>query len=118
ARGLAGWRGRVVEGVPSGTACITVSEDGENQIVVSPGANARLTPDDVAAAAGGGAAAVTLVPPEVPLETVAAAARTAGGRVVLNPAPVRALPAELLGQVDVLVPNRGERARLAGGPVP
>jgi ribokinase len=38
--------------------------------------------------------------------------------VVLNPAPVRALPAELLGQVDVLVPNRVELAQLAGGPVP
>ena len=87
-------RVRMVDGVPSGTAFITVGEDGENQIVVSPGANARLTPDDVAAAG------------------------TAGGRVILNPAPVRALPAELLGQVDVLVPNRVELARLAGGPVP
>jgi len=104
--------------VPSGTACITVSEDGENQIVVSPGANARLTPDDVAAAAAVRSAAVTLLQLEVPLETVAAAARAAGGRVVLNPAPVRALPAELLGRIDVLVPNRVELARLAGGPVP
>ena len=115
AAGVDGSRVRVVEGVPSGTACITVSEDGENQIVVSPGANARLTPDDVAAAAAVRSAAVTLLQLEVPLETVAAAARTAGGRVVLNPAPARALPAELLGQVDVLVPNRVELARLAGG---
>jgi ribokinase len=87
-------RVRVVDGVPGGTAFITVSEDGENQIVVSPGANAHLTGADVAAA------------------------RAAGGRVVLNPAPVRDLPEELLGQVDVLVPNRVELARLAGGPVP
>jgi ribokinase len=85
---------RVVDGVPSGTAFITVSEDGENQIVVSPGANAHLTGADVAAA------------------------RAAGGRVVLNPAPVRDLPEELLGQVDVLVPNWVELAQLAGGPVP
>ena len=118
AAGVDGSGVRVVEGVPSGTACITVSEDGENQIVVSPGANARLTPDDVAAAAAVRSAAVTLLQLEVPLETVAAAARTAGGRVVLNPAPVRALPAELLGRIDVLVPNRVELARLAGGPVP
>jgi len=118
AAGVDGSRVRVVEGVPSGTACITVSEDGENQIVVSPGANARLTPDDVAAAAAVRSAAVTLLQLEVPLETVAAAARAAGGRVVLNPAPVRALPAELLGRIDVLVPNRVELARLAGGPVP
>jgi ribokinase len=112
-------RVRVVDGVPSGTAFITVSEDGENQIVVSPGANAHLTGTDVAAAeAPLRAAAVTLLQLEVPLEAVAAAARAAGGRVVLNPAPVRDLPEELLGQVDVLVPNRVELAQLAGWPVP
>ena len=74
--------------------------------MVSPGANARLTPGDVAAAGTAlTAAAVTLLQLEVPLETVAAAARTAGGKVVLNPAPVRALPSALLGEVDVLVPT-------------
>jgi ribokinase len=112
-------RVRVVDGVPTGTAFITVGEDGENQIVVSPGANTRLSPDDVAAAGTRlAAAAVTLLQLEVPLETVAAAARTAGGKVVLNPAPVRALPSALLGEVDVLVPNRVELARLAAGRVP
>ena len=110
---------RAVAGVPSGTAFITVGDDGENQIVVSPGANARLTPEDVAEAGPAlRAAAVTLLQLEVPLEAVATAARTAGGRVVLTPAPVRELPADLLGQVDVLVPNRVELAQLAGGPVP
>ena len=110
---------KVLDGVPSGTAFITVSEDGENQIVVSPGANARLTAGDVAAAkAALGGAAVTLLQLEVPLAAVAAAARTAGGTVVLNPAPVRDLPAELLADVDVLVPNRVELAQLAEGAVP
>ncbi|HEV2895509.1 MAG TPA: ribokinase [Actinomycetota bacterium] len=110
---------RVVAGVPSGTAFITVSEDGENQIVVSPGANARLTPDDVGqAGAALAAAAVTLLQLEVPLAAVAAAARAAGGTVLLNPAPVRDLPEELLAEVDVLVPNRVELAQLAGGAVP
>jgi ribokinase len=110
---------RVVAGVPSGIALITVSEDGENQIVVSPGANARLTPDDVGqAGAALGAAAVTLLQLEVPLEAVAAAARAAGGTVVLNPAPVRDLPEDLLTEVDVLVPNRVELAQLAGGAEP
>src|SRR5215207_5342031 len=91
---------RVVAGVPSGTALITVT-------------------DDVAAAGAAlGAAAVTLLQLEVPLETVAAAARAATGTVVLNPAPVRALPQALLGEVDVLVPNRVELAQLAGGPLP
>jgi len=112
-------RVRVAGDAPSGTALILVSDDGENQIVVSPGANARLTPGDVAAAeATLAAAAVTLLQLEVPLETVAAAAGTAGGRVVLNPAPVRPLPDDLLGRVDVLVPNRVELAQLTGGPAP
>jgi ribokinase len=112
-------RVRVVAGVPSGIALITVSEDGENQIVVSPGANDRLTPDDVGqAGAALGAAAVTLLQLEVPLDAVAAAARAAGGTVVLNPAPVRDLPEELLAEVDVLVPNRVELAQLAGGAQP
>jgi len=112
-------RVRVVDGVPSGTAFITVAEDGENQIVVSPGANARLTAADVAAArpALDGAAA-TLLQLEVPLEAVAAAAAAATGRVVLNPAPVRDLPGDLLAAVDVLVPNRVELAQLAGTGVP
>jgi ribokinase len=110
---------RVADGVPSGAAFITVSQDGENQIVVSPGANARLTADDVdAAGAALRAAAVTLLQLEVPLDAVAAAARAAGGRVVLNPAPVQALPEELLGEVDALVPNRVELAQLAAAPVP
>jgi ribokinase len=112
-------RVRVVAGVPSGTALITVSEDGENQIVVSPGANARLTPTDVAAAGVAlTGAAVTLLQLEVPLETVAAAAGAASGTVVLNPAPAQPLPAAVLGRVDVLVPNRVELAQLAGAPAP
>ena len=112
-------RVRVVDGVGSGTAFITVGADGENQIVVSPGANARLTAADVADAGPAlEAAAVTLLQLEVPLEAVAAAAATAAGRVVLNPAPVRDLPTELLAEVDVLVPNRVELAQLAGAGVP
>jgi ribokinase len=112
-------RVRVVGGVPSGTAFITVGGDGENQIVVSPGANARLTAGDVAGARPAlAAAAVTLLQLEVPLEAVAAAATASGGRVVLNPAPVRDLPPDLLAEVDVLVPNRVELAQLAGAQVP
>jgi ribokinase len=110
---------RVVDGVPSGMAFIIVSEDGENQIVVSPGTNARLTPDDVSAAeAALRVAAVTLVQLEIPPAAVAAAVRTAEGKVVLNPAPVRALPEDLLREVDVLVPNRVELAQLAAAPMP
>jgi ribokinase len=112
-------RVRVVDAVPSGAAFIAVNQDGENQIVLSPGANARLSAEDVdAAGAALRAAAVTLLQLEVPLEAVAAAARAAGGTVVLNPAPVQVLPEGLLGEVDVLVPNRVELAQLADKPVP
>ncbi len=104
-----------VEGVPSGVALIVVGEDGENTIVVSPGANARLSPDHVAAAgARVTGAAGLLVQLEVPLETVAAAVGAARGLVVCNPAPATTLPTSVLERVDVLVPNRTELAVLAG----
>lgn len=100
---------------PTGVAFITVDEQGENAIAVSPGANARLSPDDVTAAADSlSSAAVTLLQLEVPLATVEAAATLAGGVVVVNPAPAQRLPHTLLGRADVLVPNRLELAVLAG----
>ena len=104
-------------GTPSGTALIAVGADGDNAIVVSPGANGRVGSGDVASAAPVlGAAAVVLLQLEVPIEAVAAAVRHARGTVVLNPAPAPAamLPAELLDGVDVLVPNQTELAVLAG----
>ena len=108
--------------VPNGVALIAVGADGDNAIVVSPGANNRLSVADVEAASDVlGAAAVTLVQLEVPLDAIVAATRIAGGTVVLNPAPAPStpLPAELLGAVDVIVPNQTELALLAGhdGPV-
>ena len=95
---------------PTGTALIAVDRTGENTIVVSSGANARVSEADVEAArdmvAG---AAVTLVQHEVPEDAVAAAIAL-GRRVVLNPAPAR----PIVAPVDVLVPNRGELEALAG----
>ena len=97
---------------PTGVALIAVDARGENTIVVSPGANARVDARDVAAASEVvRGAEVVLVQHEVPQEAVAAAIATAGGTVVLNPAPARGLAAP----VDVLVPNRGELETLAGG---
>ncbi|HSJ49839.1 MAG TPA: ribokinase [Actinomycetota bacterium] len=108
----------VTSGVPTGTALIVVDVGGENTIVVSPGANARVTADDVRASAERlEAAAVVLLQLEIPMETVEEAARLAGGTLVLNPAPAAALDAELLRRVDVLVPNRSELAALTGRPV-
>jgi ribokinase len=99
----------------TGVALITLDDAGENAIVVSPGANARLTAADVEDAAPlVSAASVVLLQLEVPLEAVAAAAALATGTVVLNPAPARPLPASLLERITVLVPNRSELGILAG----
>lgn len=104
-------------GAPSGTALIAVGADGDNAIVVSPGANGRLSSADVEGAAGVLAAAdVVLLQLEVPLEAVSTAVRRAGGTVVLNPAPapVSMLSLDLLDGVDVIVPNQTELSTMAG----
>jgi len=101
-------------GTATGSATIPVEEgSGENLIVVLPGANARLAPED-ADVDPVRRADVVLLQLEVPLATVMAAAAAASGTVVLTPAPPRPLPADLLSRVDVLVPNEHELARLAG----
>lgn len=100
-------------GVPSGIALIVVDGTGENTIVVSPGANGRLAADHLPVATLTDADAV-LLQLEVPMSTVTAAAAAARGLVVVNPAPAAVLPFELLERADVLTPNRGELATLAG----
>jgi ribokinase len=110
---------REVPDTPSGIALITVADGGENTIAVSPGANARLSVEDVAAASSLlASAAVTLVQLEIAPEVVSAAVTASAGTVVLNPAPARPLPPDLLSTVDVLVPNRTELAFLTGYPEP
>lgn len=107
------------EATPSGIALITVTPDGDNSIVVSPGANDRLSSVDIEPAQNLlESAAVLLVQHEVPADVVHAAVLAAWGQVILNPAPARPLPPDVLEAVDVLVPNQTELAELAGGPVP
>jgi ribokinase len=101
----------------TGVALIVVDRQGQNSIVVAPGANGRLTPADVEAHAArfDGARAV-LLQLEAPIETVMAAAargRAAGCTVLLDPAPARALPDELLALVDYVTPNETELVTLA-----
>ncbi|BDH10333.1 ribokinase [Streptomyces hygroscopicus] len=105
----------------TGTAMIIVDPDGDNSIVVSPGANAALTPQDVAAAKDTiAAAAVLSLQLEIPMESVraaASAAEQAGTRVVLNPSPApeaAALAPELLAVADPLVVNEHEARQLSG----
>lgn len=104
----------------SGVALIFVDAKGENSIVVAPGANGRLAPEDVDRAQEALAKSkVLLLQLEIPLETVFHAASIAEKhdvKIILTPAPVRQLPTELLRLVDVLVPNETEAAALLNLP--
>ena len=114
---------RVLPGVATGSAMIAVDDAGENCIIVSPGANGRLSADDVRAASGffeaADAAAVLTLCLEVGLDAVKAAAGEAhrrGARVVLNVSPYQKVGADLLDLVDILVVNAHELADLTGQP--
>jgi ribokinase len=94
---------------PSGVAQILVYDDGDNSIAVAPGANAGLRISTIPDAK------IVVSSCEVPLEATQAAfeiARNAGATTILNPAPARALPAELVSLCDVLVANETEFAQL------
>jgi ribokinase len=97
---------------PSGVALITVDYSGNNVIVVAPGANQMLSPDDVKRAESDIASSGALVAQlEIPLETVEFAAQLAnncGVLFILDPAPAQKLSPELLKMVDVLTPNETE----------
>jgi ribokinase len=98
----------------TGTAFICVSDDAENAITVAPGANAALRPEHLPDLEG---VSHLLLQLETPMETVEAwarAARAVGTTVILNAAPARALPAQLLEAIDVLVVNEGELAAITG----
>ncbi|MEU0671792.1 ribokinase [Streptomyces sp. NPDC006172] len=109
--------GLLVGGAPTGVALITVDPSGDNSIVVSPGANGRLTPQDVRAAAGlFHASRVVSAQLEIPLETVVEVVRclAPGSRFVLNPSPPRPLPAEVLAACDPLIVNEHEARVILG----
>jgi ribokinase len=114
--------GVVVDGLgtaatPTGTALILLTPDGENSIVVSAGANARLDADDVDRDEVR-RARVLLLQGEIDAGTNLAAARRATGLVVCNLAPAGPVPPELLERCDVLVVNEHEAAELLDRPVP
>lgn len=106
------------ETLPTGIAIIYVSDEGENSIGISAEANGALSPAMVKRHEAMIADAHTLLLQlEVPLESVFEAAKLArshGTRVVLNPAPARPLPAELLALVDLITPNQTEAELLTG----
>lgn len=109
--------------LPTGTAHITVDAAGQNHIIVVPGANVGTTPHRLGKAAGAVRDAGAVVcQGEVPPETVAAVLELAGRRtsasVVLNLAPVVALPAGAIESARVLVVNETEASLLLGSTVP
>ncbi|NMC38808.1 MAG: ribokinase [Bacteroidales bacterium] len=103
---------------PSGIALITVDENGENCIVVAPGSNATLSAYDIEDAAfETDLSDVFLMQLEIPISTVEFVAQKVfhkGLRVILNPAPARLLPIELLECLYLITPNETEAEILTG----
>lgn len=108
---------KVLTSEATGVASILLAE-GDNSIVVVPGANAQCLPEDLDRCEEALAEAdLVLLQLEIPLMTVEYAAKLArkhGKIVMLNPAPAQSLSKELLSKVDYLTPNRSELALLTG----
>ncbi len=109
------------ESEASGVAPIFVDDAAQNFIVIVPGANHALSPDDASSAAEVIRGADVLVCQlEIPLETTLEAFRIAHAadvRTILNPSPAAPLPDELLRLTDICVPNETETELLTGLPV-
>lgn len=100
----------------SGTAFITVDDEGQNTIVVVPGSNADVGIEDISEipiSKGD----IIICQFEIPLPTVTALFRRAkqtGARTILNPSPIQAIPKELLKLTDVLIINETELGFIKG----
>jgi ribokinase len=108
----------IVPDCVSGIALIFVADEGQNSIIIVPGANDRLSPDDVKAEREYfPGPAVVLLQLENPVASVLEAARLGrdlSALVILDPAPARTVPDELFGLVDLWTPNETEAAILCG----
>jgi ribokinase len=100
-----------IAGTPTGRALITVDEAAENTIVVVPGANGVIAPTPPARAR------VVIAQLEIPVAVVLDAfthSAAAGATTILNPAPARDVPDELLRNTRIVIPNQHERTQLGG----
>ncbi len=100
----------------TGTATIVVDSNGQNSIVLSAGANGKVSSEDVKNASFSDYK-LLLLQLEIPIPTVYSAMQRAhenGLRVILNPAPAKQLPEELISLVDTLIPNETELSLLTG----
>ena len=105
----------VADGCNTGTAIIELADNGENRIVVVPGANAQVDParvrDSLTSLSERFEIGVVLVQGEIALDATASAlafAREVGAITILNPAPMREFTREIFEHVDYLVPNEFE----------
>ena len=99
----------------TGTALIVVNREGENSIVVAPGANARLLPQDINKINDLGEAGIILIQLEIPLETISAVVKKgkeSNQKVIINPAPAQKLTDELLNGLFLITPNETEASLL------
>jgi ribokinase len=102
---------------PSGVALIMVNEEGENCIVVAPGANAQLLPADISRIKNLDEAEIILMQLETPLDTIQTVtkmARASQQKVIINPAPAQELAAEVLDGLFLITPNETEACLLTG----
>lgn len=100
----------------TGTAIIIVDDNGQNSIVLSPGANGKVTPADVESESFLHHKLI-LLQLEIPAPAVLRAAQRArkkNVRVILNPAPAKEIPDELITLADFIVPNETELSLLTG----
>ena len=107
----------VADAVPSGTALIIVNGEGENCIVVAPGANAQLLPADIDRVKNLDEAAILLMQLEIPMETIQHTAKIAKAshlKLIINPAPAQKLENELLNGLFLITPNETEARFLTG----
>ena len=106
---------------PTGAALILVEQGGQNMIAVAPGANGAVREADVQRALArlesGGLFVLQLEIPMAAVETAVRGARRRGATVLLNAAPAKELPGELLQGIDVLVVNEVEGEALFRRPV-
>ncbi|MGB3007778.1 MAG: ribokinase [Chitinophagaceae bacterium] len=105
------------EKAPSGTALIMVNAEGENCIVVAPGANAELLPSDIDRVKNFTAAEIILLQLEIPMLTIAAVVKMAKAnnqKVIINPAPAQKIADDLLKGLFLITPNETEAALLTG----
>lgn len=101
----------------TGLAVITVTDRGENSILVIPGANSCVAEDDVRAALRAGSYDVLMLQFEIPPQTVIATCRLAAAQgipVVIDAGPAQDFPLEQLRHVHILTPNETETYALSG----